>query len=239
MPAIIRRRSTLHTHTHWELYIVYGLAGELTAESYLGNMAFDNGEVGMGVDEAYSTDEAFDRLYPKNIRRLAENHFTPVSVARAASQFLVTRPGAKILDIGSGAGKFCLVGAMHTKGHFTGIEQRQELVDLSNVLAAELEISTVTFLHGNILTVNISEYDGLYLFNPFYENVDMHHRMDDNIIVNGSLYETYTSYVRSQMSVLKTGTRLATYYCSDSLVHSAFRLVDTLNDGHLRHWLKE
>ena len=76
------------------------------------------------------TDEQFNTIYPTSIRRLSEKHWTPVSVAKAAAEFLVTNPGTRVLDIGSGAGKFCMVGAVHTRGFFTGVEQREELVQL-------------------------------------------------------------------------------------------------------------
>lgn len=79
------------------------------------------------------TDEEFNRIYPPKISKLAEKHFTPLAIAKAASEFLVTKPRARVLDIGSGAGKFCMVGATHTQGHFTGIEQRSGLVELSKI----------------------------------------------------------------------------------------------------------
>ena len=71
------------------------------------------------------SNEAFDALYPPGIIALANRHWTPVAVARMAAQYLVSRPGEKILDIGSGVGKFCFVGAASTEGHFTGVEQRE------------------------------------------------------------------------------------------------------------------
>ena len=43
-------------------------------------------------------------------------HWTPVHVARRAAQFLVTGPETRVLDVGSGPGKFCLVGALATQG---------------------------------------------------------------------------------------------------------------------------
>ena len=62
----------------------------------------------------------FDRLLPFYWRRLSIMHWTPVHVARRAAQLLVTGPKTRVLDVGSGPGKFCLVGAMATLGHFTG-----------------------------------------------------------------------------------------------------------------------
>jgi len=36
--------------------------------------------------------------------------WTPLAIARKAAEFLA-EPGSKVLDIGSGIGKFCLTGA--------------------------------------------------------------------------------------------------------------------------------
>ena len=70
------------------------------------------------------TDEEFDLIFPLEIRRKSATHFTPIKIAKAAAQFLATEPNIRILDVGSGAGKFCFVGALTTNAHFTGVEQR-------------------------------------------------------------------------------------------------------------------
>ena len=77
-------------------------------------------------------DEEFNAIYPERIGKLANRHFTPIAIAKHAAEFLAYNPGAKILDIGSGAGKFCMVGSVYTNGHFTGVEQRESLYHLSN-----------------------------------------------------------------------------------------------------------
>ena len=56
-------------------------------------------------------DEKFDQIYPARIRKLSPLQWTPVRVAAEAAKLLVTVPGTRVLDIGCGPGKFCLVGA--------------------------------------------------------------------------------------------------------------------------------
>lgn len=63
-------------------------------------------------------DSVFNELYPEHIKAVAERHWTPVAVARMAAAYLAEEPGVKVLDIGAGAGKFCLVGAASTNGFF-------------------------------------------------------------------------------------------------------------------------
>ena len=85
------------------------------------------------IADCFASDAAFDKLYPVAIRHLSEIHWTPINVARAAAEFLVNgNPNARIVDVGAGAGKFCMVGSYYTGGHFTGIEQKQNLVRAGN-----------------------------------------------------------------------------------------------------------
>src|SRR6478752_2434182 len=95
------------------------------------------------------TDKDFDLIYPRSIRRMAEQHFTPLHVAKKAAAFLAPGTGVKVLDIGSGAGKFCLAGAVITKGSFVGIEQRVDLVNVANSIASRCGISNAHFIHAN------------------------------------------------------------------------------------------
>ena len=69
----------------------------------------------------------FDGIYPEEVRPMAFTHFTPIEIAIRAAKFLVQKSGTKVLDIGSGAGKFCMIGSVCTNGHFTGVEQRGNL----------------------------------------------------------------------------------------------------------------
>lgn len=144
------------------------------------------------------TDSAFNRLYPKNIRKLAYGHWTPVGLAARAAELLVTAPGTRVLDIGSGAGKFCFVGSALTEGIFTGIEQRERLVQCSSNLAAQLAWPRVTFVHGDAFELDWTQFDAFYLFNPFVDQMD-------------STWEAYDEAIRKtqiKLSPLRPGTRL-------------------------------
>ena len=90
-------------------------------------MVFDDLKQGEAV-----TDEEFDVIYPTDIQTLSRRHFTPIAIAKMAAEYLADQPNARILDIGSGVGKFCMIGAACTKGHFTGVEQRENLSNLAN-----------------------------------------------------------------------------------------------------------
>ncbi len=171
-------------------------------------------------------DQAFDALYPRGVRKKSEHHFTPLHIVRKASLFLAAFPDARVLDIGSGAGKFCLAGAVYTTAHFTGIEQRENLVHISQQLAASLELKNVSFQHENALFIDFRKYNAFYLYNPFFENVNTRERIDDTIPYNISLYSTYTSHTFHQLTWMPLQTRLATYYIAKEVVPSSFSIVD-------------
>jgi SAM-dependent methyltransferase len=185
------------------------------------------------------TDEKFNTIYPTGIRRLSEKHWTPVSVAKAASEFLVTSPGTRVLDIGSGAGKFCMVGAVHTNGFFTGIEQRAELVELTQNLSNKYSLDNVEFIHANITSINFNQYQAFYFYNSFYENIDFDNKIDDSVLLNTGYYKAYTKYTLDQLAILPGGTRLATYWAADKFIPHGFDLVESLYDGHLNLYMKQ
>ncbi|MGZ5537478.1 MAG: class I SAM-dependent methyltransferase, partial [Chthoniobacterales bacterium] len=132
-------------------------------------------------------DEKFDRIFPPRLRKLSSLFWTPVAVAAEAAKLLVGKPQTRVLDIGCGPGKFCLVGASLTDSHFTGVEQRAELVAAARKGATALAVPNVEFLHANLLDIDFANYDAFYLFNPFEEN--MHgHKIDSAIPLSTALF---------------------------------------------------
>lgn len=184
------------------------------------------------------TDNDFDRIYPKEIRMLASQHWTSISVAKAASNFLVKKGGTKVLDIGSGVGKFCLIGAVNTGGHFTGVEQRFRLFELSQRLANSYRLDNVNFIHANITSINFHKYDAFYFFNSFYENIDNLSKIDNTIDLNVQLYRMYSLYLTSQFASLPVGTRLVTYCTPVNIIPGSYKLQDSSHGGLVKFWEK-
>src|ERR1700757_171141 len=104
------------------------------------------------------TDEEFNLIYPERIRALAKQQWTPLDVSKLAAKYLAEIPGTKVLDIGSGVGKFCMVGATSTEGVFTGVEQRQDLVEMSTKLAKYFGIKNVKYVHSNITDIAFADF---------------------------------------------------------------------------------
>jgi SAM-dependent methyltransferase len=105
-------------------------------------------------------DEKFDLIYPAKIRKLSPVFWTPVAVAAEAARWLAAKPDVRVLDIGSGPGKFCLVAASLSEGHFTGVEMRSDLVAIAQQAATDLKLPGIEFIHGNVLEVGFGAYMG-------------------------------------------------------------------------------
>ncbi len=183
-------------------------------------------------------DHVFNGIYPPKISELAERHWTPVHVAKLASAYLVRHPNDRVLDIGAGAGKFCLVGAACTKGIFYGVEQRKPLVQISSDLARKYNITNVKFIHANIDQISFTDYDAFYFYNSFYENLDTSCPIDDSVIPNIDLYHTYTNYLRQELKKAPIGTRVVTYWSGWDEIPDSFEMVDTACGGFLNFWRK-
>lgn len=187
-------------------------------------------------------DDEFDSIYPPEVRALSRVHWTPAAIARRAAKFLVTKPGTKVLDIGCGPGKFCIVGALSTPGQFTGVEQRENLVQVARTVLFKAKIWNARIMQANITEVDFSRYDAFYLFNPFMENLLDHERIDDAFELSDALYRRYTDYVARQLAVAPLGTRIATYCNSE--VPVGYSSIETLQPDHfdlpdtLRFWKK-
>jgi|SRR5690606_11586004 len=197
-------------------------------------MIFKNLQLNIDVE-----DHLFNTLYPSRIKKLSVRHWTSVEVAKLAANYLVDKPKCKVLDIGSGAGKFCLVGAASTKGCFYGVEQRIELVKLSQKIARRHNIDSVDFIHSNITEISFSDYEAFYFYNPFYENIDSSLLIDDKIVLDEKLYFTYSKYVENQLKQTPVGTRLVTYWSMWLEIPENFDLKFTAYNGKLNFWIKK
>lgn len=190
-------------------------------------------------DIFFVTDDSFNGLYPEHIRQVAAKHWTPIEVAAKSAAFLASHSGARVLDIGSGAGKFCLVAARHHPDiHFTGIEQRGDLVELCNELKEKLRLGNVDFIHGNIKDLDIAPYDHFYFYNSFYENLPGTQKIDYKVMYAEKLYDFYNRVLYKKLNSTPVGTRLVTYHSLCREVPPGFEIVSTDYAEFLKFWQK-
>jgi SAM-dependent methyltransferase len=183
-------------------------------------------------------DEDFDALFSEKIRLQADRHFTSCYVSKVAAQFLSENNSPYILDIGSGTGKFCLIGALYEKAIFTGIEYRAELVDIALELKREFQLDNVEFIHENIINHSFQPYNGFFMFNPFLEHRNAAARMDHFQDAPEKEME-YSYYVKDQLSQCQPSARLATFYVLKNQIPSNFKVVKESMGGMLLFWVSE
>src|SRR5271165_160023 len=94
-------------------------------------------------------DEAFDSIYPPYIQAISRRFWTPVAVARQAARLLYQAGARRVLDVGSGVGKFVLVAAGAVPEMlFVGVEQRAHLVEVARRAQRQVQQSNVSFVVG-------------------------------------------------------------------------------------------
>jgi hypothetical protein len=190
------------------------------------------------TDEYFVSDAAFDTLYPVYIQQLSALHWTPLDVARKAAAYLAPDADARVIDVGAGAGKFCIAGGHYTRGSFTGIEQRKNFVTIGNKAIKQLKLDKVSLLYGNFTELDMRAYTGVYFFNSFHENIVHDDALDKKIELSGELYNSYTAHLHAQLTAMAPGTRLATYWLSITEIPGSYRLCETHFNNLLKLWVK-
>ena len=187
----------------------------------------------------FDSNELFDNLFPDSNSTLMKRHWTPLDVAKKAAQFLAAEKNVRILDIGSGVGKFCLAAANYMPlAFYTGIEQRGNLVEQAIQAKERLGLKNVDLLHGNFSTVNFKNYDHFYFFNSFYENFSFSENMDDKIEYSKELYEQYTYLLKTKLESKPSGTRIATFHSTEEEIPTDYLVVGTEMKNTLKFWVK-
>lgn len=187
----------------------------------------------------FASDIIFNSLYPKEIQDVAEKHWTPLIVAQKAADFLAASPGTKILDIGSGSGKFCLTAAhLHPLNLFFGVEQRENLVELSETIAEKFQLDNICFICDNISNIDFKSYDHFYFYNSFYENMKGTQKIDSSVKYSEDLYHYYNRYVYKELDKKPSGTRLVTYHSFGNEVPPNYEIVQTDYNEYLKFWIK-
>ena len=196
---------------------------------------------------ALDTDDDFDAVYPEWVRGHSQRHWTPVEVARLASELLVASPGARVLDVGSGAGKFCIVGALNTRlGRFHGIEQRADLVEAARDAARQHGVEPrAHFIHGDIMSIDWREFNAFYFYNPFAEPIEESPGAGASsrgtIEVAVHLREHYVRFARAQLAAAAWGTRVVTYYGLGGQLPPGYQCVrrEGRGTGFVELWVKQ
>ena len=191
------------------------------------------------LDQWFSSDKQLHHLYPPSIRSLAARHFTPLEISKRVVDFLAPEKKLKVLDIGSGAGKFCLAAAYYKPlVNFFGVEQRKHLVAHAETAKSILGIKNVHFLHQNITQLDFTQFDHFYFYNSFYENLNDMEKIDDSVSCSPHLYNYYNRCLYKKLENLPAGTRLATFHTISNKIPPNFHLIEEHVGELLKFWMK-
>jgi len=193
----------------------------------------------INTENWFSSDVEFNKIYPSNIQALARRHWTPLDIARKAANFLASKNNVRILDIGSGVGKFCLSAAFYEpKAFFYGVEQRRNLISYAERAKEILTLKNVSFINGNFTQLDFTNYDNFYFYNSFYENLAYTDKIDDSIDYSGELFNYYNRYLFKQLEQKPAGTKLVTFHSLDDEVPPGYHVVNSEMDSLLKFWIK-
>ncbi len=135
-------------------------------------------------------DRAFDLFLPRELRALADQHWSPLSVAVRTAEWIDDLGVATVLDVGAGAGKLCVAAALASHARFIGVEQRPHLVASARELARTFDVADrATFLEGRLGEIELPAADCLYFYNPFGENLfGTANHIDDDVDLGRERY---------------------------------------------------
>jgi len=171
------------------------------------------------------SDLVWDRIYPTKYAELSPVHWTPVSVARRAADLLSRGTQTRVLDIGSGVGKFCVIAALTTPGLFVGVERRGEMVDVARQTAHRAATSRTRFIHANANDIDWTNFNGFYLYNPFEELWRPDVRSVGPPGTETTEYRSLVSFTQQCLVDSRPGTRVVTYHGFGGEMPSCFQLT--------------
>jgi predicted RNA methylase len=188
-------------------------------------------------------DSAFDRFLPDELRVVSGQYWTPLVVAKRAAEWFDELNVRTVVDIGSGAGKFCVTAALVGRCRFTGLEQRPRLVAAARTLARLFEVDDrVGFVEGALGTLATPVADAYYLYNPFGEYLfGSSEHLDRDVERSDERYARDVAAVQDLLHRARFGTCVLTYNGFGGRVPSSYRQirVDNKLPNALRLWRKE
>jgi SAM-dependent methyltransferase len=188
------------------------------------------------------TDSDFDSVYPLGIRRASRRFWTPLQTARRAATLLAGAGARSVLDVGAGVGKFALVAVATVPHlHVVGIEQRAQLVQVARTARVKLTLESATFVHGNATDLSWHDYDGLYFYNSFAENLFARSDwLDDRAELTGARFARDVLRTVTGLRTARVGTVVVTFHGSSGRIPRSYELCheEASGSGRLRLWVK-
>jgi cyclopropane fatty-acyl-phospholipid synthase-like methyltransferase len=184
------------------------------------------------------TDKDFDILLPEEHRTVAFTHWTPLNIIEKVVEFIKDNKCQKVLDIGSGVGKFCLIGASLSNAHFHGVEIRKQSHLYALSLAKATQLNNISFANQNICDVDFLPYDCFYYYNPFFENIDANRSIDNSLVLSEQNYQNYVQYIKTELNKKEEGTFLISFHTNPYEIPNSYKMLYEFENLFLCFWKK-
>jgi predicted RNA methylase len=183
-------------------------------------------------------DAELDRVFPDELRARSQVHWTPVTVALRVAALLAPPPEARVLDVGAGVGKLCLIGALVTGATWWGIEQDAVQVAAANQAAWALDATRTRFVHGDGSRLAWDGFDALYFYNPFSTVMLGPHASP---FVRYATVHATLRRIEQRLATARPGTRVVTFHGFGGRWPPGFtRLAsESIADGALELWVRD
>lgn len=185
------------------------------------------------------SDAELDQVFPDELRDRSHLHWTPVAIALRAAELLAPTPDARVLDVGAGVGKLCLVGALVTGATWWGVEQDAVQVAAARHAAWALDATRRTrFVHGDGSRLAWDEFDALYFYNPFTTVMLAPHASP---FVRYATIRATLRRIEQQLAAVRPGTRIVTFHGFGGQWPPGFTraLREPAGDDALELWIRE
>ncbi|MBL8913400.1 MAG: hypothetical protein JNM17_22065 [Archangium sp.] len=185
-------------------------------------------------------DDDFDALLSVRPQVFSRSFWTPVHVARVAARLFREAGASSVLDVGSGAGKFCSIVSLVLDQRVWGVEHRPSLAHESRSLARRLG-ADVEILEGRFVDLDARRFDAFYFFNPFAEHlVPKTHRYDQSVECSLESYVRDARCVEGWLTAAPIGTALVTYNGLGGRIPTSYVVEreGQLHGNAMRLWVK-
>lgn len=117
-------------------------------------------------------DRFFDRFLPQDLAALSSDQWTPLEVVSGVMGWLRELGVQRVVDIGSGPGKFCVAAALISGCELIGLEQSPRFVAVALSLAKLFGVQRrASFVHRTLGDGDLPPADAYYLYNPFAQHL--------------------------------------------------------------------
>jgi SAM-dependent methyltransferase len=181
-------------------------------------------------------------VYPADVRAASRRFWTPLAVAWRVVSGLGQLGVTRVLDVGSGSGKFCVAAAaLAPDVEFVGIEHRPRLVETAREVSSRMQTSNVRFLVGDATLARFDHFDALYLFNPFEENTFDHvEQIDGTVELTFGRYMNDVQRVCTALASARIGTIVVTYHGFGARLPRGYKLLsaEPIGSDRVCFWRK-